>query len=205
MKNVNVTPVAEATAIVSNAPSAVVKARGEAVAVSVQVDQINRVGHAANRVYGEQYALWAFQLAPSVKWHEMTVDQLKAANKELFAEAKAFRSEYVTSNISKVWSDIKGYAAAFIKKDPTMCEVYYGVPELVELDAESDGGEGEGNAPRSADEVIRSSKKNGGVWLYRNLAKRDDSLTGQQATFLGDLREALKAYGISGAELDGVA
>jgi hypothetical protein len=118
MKNVNVTPVAEATAIVSNAPSAVVKARGEAVAVSVQVDQINRVGHAANRVYGEQFALWAFQLAPSVKWHEMTVDQLKAANKELFAEAKAFRSEYVTSNISKVWSDIKGYAADFIKKTP---------------------------------------------------------------------------------------
>jgi hypothetical protein len=136
MKNVNVTPVAEATAIVSNAPSAVVKARGEAVAVSVQVDQINRVGHAANRVYGEQFALWAFQLAPSVKWHEMTVDQLKAANKELFAEAKAFRSEYVTSNISKVWSDIKGYAADFIKKDPTMCEVYYGVAELVELDAD---------------------------------------------------------------------
>jgi hypothetical protein len=204
MKNVNVTPVAEATAIVSNAPSAVVKARGEAVAVSVQVDQINRVGHAANRVYGEQFATWAFQLAPSVKWHEMTVEQLKAANKELFAEAKAFRSEYVTSNISKVWSDIKGYAADFIKKDPTMCEVYYGVPELVELDAESDGGEGEGNAPRSADEVIRSSKKNGGVWLYRNLAKRD-SLTGQQAHFLNDLRESLKYYGISEAELDGNA
>jgi hypothetical protein len=54
------TPVAEATAIVSNAPSAVVKARGEAVAVSVQVDQINRVGHAANRVYGEQFALGLF-------------------------------------------------------------------------------------------------------------------------------------------------
>ena len=122
----------------------------------------------------------------------------------MFAEAKAFRSEYVTSNISKVWSDIKGYAADFIKKDPTMCEVYYGVAELVELDAESDGGEGEGNAPRSADEVIRSSKKNGGVWLYRNLAKRD-GLTGQQATFLGELRDALKVYGVGEAELDGNA
>jgi len=204
MKQVNVTPVAQAAAIVSNAPSAVVKARGEAVAVSVEVEKINRVGHAANRVYGEAMALWAFQIAPSVKWHEMTFDQLKAANKDLFAEAKAFRSEYVTTNISKVWSDIKGYAAEFIKSRPDMCEVYYGVAELVELDAEEDGGEGEGNAPRTADEVIRSSKKNGGVWLYRNLSKRD-GLTGNQATFLGELRDSLKHYGISEAELDGNA
>ena len=199
MSQVNVTPVA-----VSSAPSAVVEARGQAVAVSVEVDKINRVGHAANRVYAEQFALWAFQIAPSVKWHESTFDQLKAASKELFAEAKAFRSEYVTTNISKVWSDIKGYATDFIKKDPTMCEVYYGVAELVELDAEEDGGEGEGNAPRTADEVIRSSKKNGGVWLYRNLSKRD-GLTGNQATFLGELRDSLKHYGISEAELDGNA
>ena len=199
MSQVNVTPI-----VASSAPSAVVEARGQAVAVSVEVDKINRVGHAANRVYAEQFALWAFQIAPSVKWHERTFDQLKADNKELFAEAKAFRSEYVTTNISKVWSDIKGYATDFIKKDPTMCEVYYGVAELVELDAEEDGGEGEGNAPRTADEVIRSSKKNGGVWLYRNLSKRDN-LTGKQATFLAELRDSLKHYGINEAELDGNA
>jgi len=198
MSQVNVTPQVETTA-----PVAVTMARADAVKVSREIEAINRVGHQANRVYAEAFVEWSVEVAAHVKWFEMTYDQLKSASKDLFGEAKAFRSEYVTTNISKVWADVKKYATEYVKKTPNLCEIYYGVEEILEetIDGDEDGGEGKGNPARTADAVIRSDKKNGGVWLYRNLVKRD-SLKPDENAFLVALRAALVGYGISGAELD---
>ena len=77
-------------------------------------------------------------------------------------------------------------------------------PEIIEEtidDGDEDGGEGKGNPERTAEEVIRSAKKSGGVWLYRNLVKRD-SLKPDENAFLVALRAALVGYGISTTELD---
>jgi hypothetical protein len=186
----------------SLAPSAVCSARSAAVRVSIELDGLNRVAHAANRVYAEKFAEWAFEVAPKVMWFNMTFEQLKSNSKTLGSEAKVFRSEYKTSNISKVWADIKTYAAEYVKKTPNMCELYYGVSEIVEVDTEADGGEGNTNAPRTADEVIQSSKKNGGVWLYRNLVKRD-SLSPDAEVFMHSLRDALLTFGVSESDLSG--
>lgn len=198
MAQVNVTPQVETTA-----PIAVTMARADAVKVSVELKGLQQVAHGANRKYAVALVGWSAEVAPSVKWWEMTFDQLKSASKDLFGEAKAFRSEYVTTNISKVWSDVKGYASEYVKSTPNLCEMYYGVSEILEekLEGDEDGGEGKGNPERSADEVIRSSKKNGGVWLYRNIVKRE-SLTRDENAFLEALRAALVAYGLNGAELD---
>lgn len=198
MAQVNVTPQVETTA-----PIAVTMARADAVKVSVDLEALNRVGHQANRHYAETFVAWSVEVAPSVKWWEMTFDQLKSASKDLFGEAKAFRTEYKTSNISKVWADVKKYASEYVKSTPNLCEIFYGVSEILEdkLEGDEDGGEGKGNPQRSVDEVIRSSKKNGGVWLYRNIVKRE-SLTRDENAFLEALREALVAYGLNGAELD---
>ena len=199
MAQVNVTPQVETTA-----PVAVTMARADAVKVSVELEGMKQVAHGANRVYAEAFVAWSVEVAPSVKWFEMTFDDLRKASKDLFGEAKAFRSEYVTTNISKVWSDVKTYAKEYVKKTPNLCEIYYGVPEIIEEtidDGDEDGGEGKGNPERTAEEVIRSAKKSGGVWLYRNLVKRD-SLKPDENAFLVALRAALVGYGISTTELD---
>ena len=201
MEAVNQTTTATAVSE-SLAPSAVCSARSKAVQLSIELEGMHRVAHAANRVYAEKFAEWAFEVAPKVIWFKMTFEQLKSNSKTLGSEAKVFRSEYKTSNISKVWADIKGYAAEYVKKTPNMCELYYGVSEIVEVDTEADGGEGNTTTPRTADEVIQSSKKNGGVWLYRNLVKRD-SLNPGAETFMLSLRDALLTFGVSESDLSG--
>ena len=83
----------------------------------------------------------------------------------------------------------------------------YGLSPNMLGDADEAAGEvvGTGSAGgifRSAREVIESDEKNGGVWLFRNLDRRE-SLTMSEAEFKAGLFDLLVEFGLSEEQIRG--
>jgi len=168
-----------------------------AVKVSKEADTVNRVAHAANVEYGKFLCAWAHDIEPNVRFFELTMDELRKAAPAIHAEAQAFRDAYVSSNISVIWKRIRETARKYAEVNGL-----YGLQEsLPEAEGE---GVGTGAVPRSAREVIESDEKNGGVWLFRNLDRRE-SLTMPEAEFKSGLYDLLVEFGLSDEEIRGNA
>ena len=168
-----------------------------AVKVSKEADTVNRVAHAANVEYGKFLCAWAHDIEPNVRFFELTMDELRKAAPAIHAEAQAFRDAYVSSNISVIWKRIRETARKYAEVNGL-----YGLQEsLPEAEGE---GVGTGAVPRSAREVIESDEKNGGVWLFRNLDRRE-SLTMSEAEFKSGLYDLLVEFGLSDEEIRGNA
>ena len=176
--------------------------REVAVEVSKEADTMNRVAHAANVEYGKFLCAWAHDIEPDVRFFELTMDELRKAAPAIHAEAKAFRDSYVSSNISVIWKRIRETARKYAEVNGL-----YGLTPNMLGDADgTDGAAGEvvgtGAVPRSAREVIESDEKNGGIWLFRNLDRRE-SLTTPEAEFKAGLFDLLVEFGLSEEQIRG--
>lgn len=175
--------------------------REVAVKVSKEADTLNRVAHAANVEYGKFLCAWAHDIEPNVRFFELTMDELRKAAPAVHAEAKAFRDSYVSSNISVIWKRIRETARKYAEVNGL-----YGLTPNMLGEEGTDGAAGEvvgtGAVPRSAREVIESDEKNGGVWLFRNLDRRE-SLTMSEAEFKVGLFDLLVEFGLSEEQIRG--
>ena len=171
--------------------------RALAVEASGQVDKANRVAHAANVEYAKHFCAWAHdQVDSNVLWFDLTMDELRKAQPEIFAEAQAFRDAYVSTNISVIWKRIRETARKYAEANGL-----YGLQK--EILPETDGDAvGEGSAERTAREVIESAEKNGGVWLFRNLERRE-RMTMSEHEFKSGLYDLLVAFGLTDEEIRG--
>lgn len=193
----NITPSFDA---VSSSALVLASVRAEAHEAAKCVEGANRVSHAANVEYAKHLSAWAFTVDSNVVWFDLTIDELRKAQPEIYAEAKAFRDGYVSSNISTIWKRIRETARKYAEANG----LYGLTPNMLGdvADDDAEGGEGTGSTSRTAAEVIECAQKSGGVWLYRNLAKRD-SLSESEAEFMGGLRELLRNYGLTDAAITG--
>jgi hypothetical protein len=178
--------------------------REVAVKVSKEADTMNRVAHAANVEYGKFLCAWAHDIEPNVRFFELTMDELRKAAPAIHAEAKAFRDSYVSSNISVIWKRIRETARKYAEVNGL-----YGLSPNMLGEEGTDGADGEvvgtgsaGGIFRSAREVIESDEKNGGVWLFRNLDRRE-SLTMSEAEFKAGLFDLLLEFGLSEEQIRG--
>ena len=176
--------------------------REVAVKVSKEADTMNRVAHAANVEYGKFLCAWAHDIEPNVRFFELTMDELRKAAPAIHAEAKAFRDSYVSSNISVIWKRIRETARKYAEVNG----LYGLTPNMLGDAGGTDGAAGEvvgtGAVPRSAREVIESDEKNGGIWLFRNLDRRE-SLTTPEAEFKAGLFDLLVEFGLSEEQIRG--
>lgn len=198
--DMNITPSFDA---VSSNALVLASVRAEAHEAAAGLAGATRVAHAANVEYAKHLCAWAHEVDPNVLWFDLTMDELRKAQPEIFAEAKAFREGYVSSNISTIWKRIRETGKKYAEAN-----ALYGLtPNMLgdvadgEAEAEGEGG-GAGSPERTAAEVIECAQKSGGVWLYRNLAKRD-SLSQSEAEFMSGLRELLRNYGLTDAAITG--
>lgn len=170
-----------------------------AVKVSKEADTVNRVAHAANVEFGKFLCAWAHDIEPNVRFFELTMDELRKAAPAIHAEAQAFRDAYVSSNISVIWKRIRETARKYAEVNGL-----YGLTPNMLGDADEAEGEvvGTSAVPRSAREVIESDEKNGGIWLFRNLDRRE-SLTMSEAEFKAGLFDLLVEFGLSEEQIRG--
>lgn len=193
---INITPSFDA---VSSNALVLASVRTEAHEAAAGLAGATRVAHAANVEYAKHLCAWAHSVDPNVVWFDLTYDDLKKHSAEIYAEAKAFRDGYVSTNISTIWKRIRETGKKYAEAN-----ALYGLAPNMLGDVADDEAEGEGtgSTSRTAAEVIESAEKNGGVWLYRNLARRD-SLSESEAEFMGGLRELLRNYGLTDAAITG--
>ena len=174
--------------------------RALAVEASGQADKANRVAHAANVEYAKRLCAWAHDYVDAnVLWFDLTMDELRKAQPEIFAEAQAFRDAYVSTNISVIWKRIRETARKFAEAN----SLYGLTPNMLgDVDGTDGDAVGEGSAERTAREVIESTEKNGGVWLFRNLERRE-RMTMSEHEFKSGLYDLLIAFGLTDEEIRG--
>lgn len=202
MSNTTFAPTSEFARVYANIQDVQLH-RALAVEASGQVDKANRVAHAANVEYAKHLCTWAHdEVDSNVLWFDLTMDELRKAQPEIFAEAQAFRDAYVSTNISVIWKRIRETARKYAEAN----SLYGLTPNMLGDVDGTDGADGdavgEGSVLRSAREVIESAEKNGGVWLFRNLERRE-RMTMSEHEFKSGLYDLLVAFGLTDEEIRG--
>lgn len=200
-EKVTITPVSALADVVSEVTDAMQFAI-RCAGVAAEAEQSS---YGANRRFAQRANDLAHAMSPGFKWYTLDKRKLSGVSKEFGALVQMFWDGYTEArstpdkpfnNMSKVWSDIRGYALADAQERGLFGEVMP-EPEAPE------GNEGEGvsetvggSRVRSPDEFIRQDM----VAAYERLMRQDADLSDAGKVFRGELLAALKRFGITGLE-----
>lgn len=200
-ENVTITPVSALADVVSE----VTEAMQFAIRCAGVAAEADESSYGANVRFAQRANDLAHAMSPGFKWYTLDKRKLSGVSKEFGALVQMFWDGYTEArnrpgkpykNMSKTWSDIRGYALVDAQERGLFGEVMP-EPEAPE------GGEGEGvsetvggTQKRNPDTFIREDM----VAAYKRLLKDDADCSDAAKVFRGELLAALKRFGITGLE-----